>query len=91
MDKQEQTFEEGLRELEEIIDQLESGRLSLEKSCELFERGMKILHFCQRKLEEIEKRVEILIKENDSVKLRHYDTSEIGEESYEDEYGYDEE
>jgi exodeoxyribonuclease VII small subunit len=91
MDKQEQTFEEGLKELEEIIDQLESGRLSLEKSCELFERGMKILHFCQRKLEEIEKRVEILIKENDSVKLRHYDTSEIDEESYEDEYGYDEE
>jgi exodeoxyribonuclease VII small subunit len=91
MDKQEQTFEEGLRELEDIIDQLESGRLSLEKSCELFERGMKILLFCQRKLEEIEKRVEILIKENDSVKLRRYDISEIDEESYEEEYGDDQE
>ncbi len=90
MNKQEQTFEEGLRELEEIIDQLESGHLPLEKSCELFERGMKVLHFCQRKLEEIEKRVEILMKENDSVKLRRYDVSDIGDEDYEDEYGYEE-
>ncbi len=71
--KQEISFEEGLRELESIVEKLERGDLSLEESYDLFERGIKIVRFCQAKLEEIEKKVELLVKENTEVSLQEYD------------------
>jgi exodeoxyribonuclease VII small subunit len=47
----EPTFEEALQELEKTIQDLESGKLTLEDSLKKFEKGMKIQAFCRRKLD----------------------------------------
>lgn len=47
----EPTFEEALQELEKTVQELESGKLTLEDSLKKFEKGMKIQAFCRRKLD----------------------------------------
>ncbi len=56
------SFEDGLEQLETIVKQMEQGDLPLEKSIELFERGMKLSDSCRKQLAEAETRVEILTK-----------------------------
>ena len=53
-------FEAALTELESLVTTLEDGKLSLERSLELFERGVKLSRYCHTKLEEAEKRIEVL-------------------------------
>lgn len=60
--KGETTFESALKELESIASRLEDGSLSLDKSIEEFERGTKLARFCHQKLEEAERKIEILQK-----------------------------
>jgi exodeoxyribonuclease VII small subunit len=60
MDPTIKDFESALAELETIVKQLEEGDLALEKSLALFERGVQLSRFCHSKLEEAERRVEIL-------------------------------
>jgi exodeoxyribonuclease VII small subunit len=55
-------FESALQSLEEIVGQLEAGDLTLDRALELFEEGVQISRFCNSKLEEAERRVEILLK-----------------------------
>lgn len=55
-------FEEGLKQLEAIVKEMEIGELPLERSLDLFERGMKVSAACRKQLEEAETRVEILMK-----------------------------
>ena len=59
-----ESFETSLDELERVVKQLEGGDLSLEKSLELFERGVSLSEVCRKQLEEAETRVEVLIKRN---------------------------
>jgi exodeoxyribonuclease VII small subunit len=54
-------LEKSLAELEEIVEQLESGELSLEKSLKLFERGVRLSRECQTALKDAEQRVQILM------------------------------
>jgi exodeoxyribonuclease VII small subunit len=61
----EKSFEESLKELEGIVEQLETGDLPLERSLELFERGVKLSRQCQKRLDEAERKVEILLKGDD--------------------------
>lgn len=53
-------FEAAIAELETIVKKLEEGDLPLEKSLELYERGVQLSRFCHTRLEEAEKRIEIL-------------------------------
>ena len=53
-------FEEGLDQLEKIVKQLEDGDLPLEKSLELFEKGVRLSEACRKQLQEAEGKVEIL-------------------------------
>jgi exodeoxyribonuclease VII small subunit len=53
-------FESAIAELETIVKALEDGDLALEKSLELYERGVQLSRFCHAKLEEAERRIEIL-------------------------------
>ena len=55
-------FETSLKRLEEIVKKLENGELSLDSALQLFEEGIKLSRFCHTKLEEAERRVEILLK-----------------------------
>ena len=58
-------FEDAMARLEEIVQSLESGNLSLEESIKAFEEGMKLARFCSQKLEEAEKKVTMLMKEGE--------------------------
>jgi exodeoxyribonuclease VII small subunit len=67
-------FEAALKRLEEIVSKLEEGELSLEQSVKLFEEGMEISRFCGKKLDDAERRVEVLLKRTDG---------ELSEETFE--------
>jgi exodeoxyribonuclease VII small subunit len=58
-------FEDSLSKLEKIVSQLEEGDISLEESLKLFEEGIRLSRLCNQKLDEAEKRVEILLKGGD--------------------------
>ncbi len=58
-------FESALKSLEDIVAQLEAGDLTLDRALELFEEGIKVSRFCSSKLEEAERKVEVLIKTAD--------------------------
>ena len=58
-------FESALKSLEDIVVQLEAGDLTLDRALELFEEGVRISHFCSSKLDEAERKVEVLIKTSD--------------------------
>ncbi len=72
----EETFEASLKELEEIVEQLESGDLPLEKSLELFERGIALTRACQRRLDEAERRVEMLVQQGEEHATVPFEESE---------------
>ena len=57
-----ETFETCLDELEKVVRELEGGDLALERSLELFERGMGLSDACRKQLEAAETRVEMLIR-----------------------------
>ena len=66
---EELTFEAGLKRLEEVLDSLEHGDLALEEAMRAFEEGVQLVRFCHKKLDEVEKRVELLLKD-DAGKVR---------------------
>jgi exodeoxyribonuclease VII small subunit len=69
-------FEDALNKLEKIVARLEEGNISLEESLKLFEEGIRLSRFCDQKLEEAERRVEILLKDkNGAVKPQPFDPS----------------
>jgi exodeoxyribonuclease VII small subunit len=59
------TFEGSLEELEQIVRHLEAGDLPLDRSLELFEQGVRLSRECQKRLDEAERKVEILLRGND--------------------------
>ena len=56
------SFEASLDELEKVVKELEGGEMPLERSLELFERGMSLSEECRKQLEAAETRVEILLR-----------------------------
>ena len=60
-----QTFEKSIRQLEEIVQELETGDLPLEKAILRFEEGMRLSRQCSKMLDETEKKISVLIREAD--------------------------
>lgn len=58
----EMKFEDALNKLEKIVEDLESGELSLEDSLKKYEDGVRLAQFCSKKLESARRKVEILVK-----------------------------
>ena len=58
-----QTFESAMKRLEAIVQELEDGDLSLDNALKRFEEGIKLSRFCSNKLDEAEKKVTILLKD----------------------------
>jgi exodeoxyribonuclease VII small subunit len=70
------TFEEYLKQVEEAVKALESGKLGLEESLVRYESGVKAIRKCYEILGEVEKKIEILVKEKDgSVKTKDFGQS----------------
>jgi exodeoxyribonuclease VII small subunit len=63
----EMNFEQALERLEEVVKQLEDGRLSLEKSLDLFEEGIRLSKICEGRLDAAEQRITILTMDDKGV------------------------
>jgi exodeoxyribonuclease VII small subunit len=63
MAKKTHRFEEALDELEQLVERMEQGNLSLDESLKLFERGVELTRTCQKALQEAEQKVQILLEE----------------------------
>ena len=57
-------FETHMEELQQVVNKLEKGDLSLDESIEIFQRGIKLSKLCAQKLDDIEKRVTILLEQD---------------------------
>ena len=57
-------FDNALQDLEGVVEKLDSGTLSLEESLQAFEEGVALVRFLEEKLTEVEKRVEVLTRDN---------------------------
>jgi exodeoxyribonuclease VII small subunit len=66
----EKSFEASLKELEQIVEQLETGDLPLEHSLQLFEQGVRLSRDCQKRLDEAERKVELLLKNDEGAFTR---------------------
>jgi exodeoxyribonuclease VII small subunit len=66
------SFESFMDELEKVVKELEGGDLSLDRSLELFERGMSLSDICRKQLEEAETRVEMLIRKDGKTTAEPY-------------------
>ena len=72
MSGKESNFEELIEKLEEITNKLEKEQLSLDESVKLFEEGMQISKECNSKLEAAEKKITILINQNNEIKEENF-------------------
>jgi exodeoxyribonuclease VII small subunit len=59
------TFEQSMKQLERIVQELEDGDLPLEKAIKKFEEGIKLTKLCSEKLDETEKKISILLKNSE--------------------------
>lgn len=57
------TFEQALKELQNIVDKLETGEVTLEEAIEMYERGVKLSKYCIQKLTQAELRIKKIIKD----------------------------
>ncbi len=70
-------FEEAMEKLKKITEQLEEGNLSLDEALERFEEGMKLIDFCEKELGEAEKKIQVLMKGKDHLKLKEWREEKI--------------
>ncbi|MBU2712677.1 MULTISPECIES: exodeoxyribonuclease VII small subunit [Zooshikella] len=70
--KQALNFEQSLQALEKLVEQLESGELSLEESLQTFEQGIKLTRQCQEALKEAEQKVQLLVEKNNSLSTQPF-------------------
>jgi exodeoxyribonuclease VII small subunit len=81
MNAKAKTFESSLGELERIVRKLEDGEMSLEESLKLFEDGVKLSRECQERLNQAERRIEVLLKDADgNLALQNLVPDEMREE-----------
>jgi len=69
------SFEESLQRLESIVDRLERGDLELEDALATFEEGVKLTRSCASRLEDAERRIELLVREGEQWIARPFDAS----------------
>ena len=73
----EPTFEEALKSLENVVAKLESGEIKLEESIRLFEEGMKLSSLCQKRLDDADRKIEVLLRKPGGVVPGTEDESDI--------------
>ncbi|MFT4676617.1 MAG: exodeoxyribonuclease VII small subunit [Patiriisocius sp.] len=71
-------FESSLARLETLVEQMESGEMSLDESLKLFEEGIKLTRECQQALSEAEQKVNLLLEKNGVVESSEFATDDNG-------------
>jgi exodeoxyribonuclease VII small subunit len=69
-------FEDALQKLEDIVRKMEAGDLPLEESMKSFEEGIKLIRFCSTRLEETQRRVEMLLGKEESLQSKRFQEDE---------------
>ena len=69
-------FEDSLKALEAIVEQLESGEIDLEKSVELYEKGILLKNNCEKKLKKIELQIKKIKLQNNEIETEDFDSKE---------------
>jgi exodeoxyribonuclease VII small subunit len=77
--KEDISFEEAMKQLNEVVDSLESGVLGLEESLEGFEKGMLLVRICQKKLEDAETKIAQLVETKEGKLVT--ESFQVGDES----------
>lgn len=65
-------FEEMMKKLEEIVDELESGEMPLDDSLKKYEEGVKLLRLCRKRLDETKRKVDLLVKKGGKLTLEPF-------------------
>jgi len=71
-------FEEALQELEKIVARLDSGELSLDQMLSEFEQGISLVRSCKQFLDQAQKKVEILLKDEGKLEIKEMEGEEEG-------------
>ena len=66
------SFEDSLKKLENIVEQLESGDVDLDKSVELYEKGMNLKKICEEKLKKVENQIKKIKVENNKIQKENF-------------------
>jgi exodeoxyribonuclease VII small subunit len=80
LDTEDLDFESALKKLQKIVEELEKGGLSLDQTLAEFNQGMQLLKFCNQKLDKAEKKIELMLKENNEFTKEVPFDSEIEED-----------
>ncbi|WP_018923829.1 exodeoxyribonuclease VII small subunit [Salsuginibacillus kocurii] len=75
--REEKSFEEAMEELEQLVKQLETGDVPLEKAITLYQNGMELTKLCNDKLERVEKQMDQILNEDGEVEPLTIDNSEV--------------
>jgi exodeoxyribonuclease VII small subunit len=73
------TYEQAYEKLEKLVGNLESGDLTLEKSLEIFEECIQLVIYCQKKLDEVERKIELLISKTTETGEQEVTTQDFSE------------
>lgn len=76
MAENKESFEKSLERLEEVVDQMESGELNLEEMIKRFEEGTKLVDQCSSKLNQVEQKIEKLIKSKNGLSEEPFENNE---------------
>lgn len=78
--KEKQTFEDDLKKLQKIVEELASGKLTLAESLKIYEEGVKLAQSCSSSLNESQRKVEVLMKKDSKLSLDKFAEEETKEE-----------
>jgi exodeoxyribonuclease VII small subunit len=77
--KEKSTFEEDLKKLQKIVEELSSGKITLGESLKKYEEGVKIAQSCSQTLSEAQRKVELLMKKDGKIYLEKFDDTDTEE------------
>ncbi len=77
------SFEKALERLELIVEKMESGKLQLDEMMKYFEEGSSLSAICEKKLKDLEKKIEILVKNGQDGKWKNFSSSSENDDSAE--------
>ncbi len=66
-------FEEMMKQLEEIVDSMESGDMPLDDSLKKYEEGVRLLRLCRKRLDETKRKVEVIIKKGGKLSIEPFE------------------
>lgn len=78
--KEKQHFEDDIKKLQKIVEELSGGKLTLAESLKKYEEGIKLAQNCSALLSEAQRKVELLMKKNGKYSLEKFDDTETKKE-----------